>query len=171
MPVFCSFKERRSRFITRFIALLRAYDVLHDLLPVSFPCSEPTTFYNSEGQWKPLLPAYNILQQWRTVKTLVASLQHFTQFIARFIPLLGSYTGLRWCVDCKQSAAQERKKREKPLPRSYTVLCRFIYPNLSVRSKKVHGFFTVFSLFRTENCGLFCVFPTVFFPPRQERTR
>jgi hypothetical protein len=39
---------------------------------------------------------------------------------------------------------------------------------LSVRLKKVHGFYTVFSLFRTENCGLFCVFPTVFFPPRQD---
>jgi hypothetical protein len=80
----------------------------------------------------------------RTVKTLVANLQHFTQFIARFIPLLRSYTVLRWCVDCKQSAAQERKKREKPLPRSYTVLCRFIYPNLSVRLKKVHGFYKGF---------------------------
>jgi hypothetical protein len=43
-----------------------------------------------------------------------------------------------------------------------------MYPNLSVRLKKVHGFYTVFSLFRTENCGLFCVFPTVFFPPRQD---
>jgi hypothetical protein len=47
----------------------------------------------------------------------------------------------------------------------------FIYPNLSVQLKKVHGFYTFFSLFRTENCGLFCVFSTIFFPPRQERTR
>jgi hypothetical protein len=44
-PFFVFFKESRSRFITRFIPLLRAYDVLHDLLPVSFPCCEPTTFY------------------------------------------------------------------------------------------------------------------------------
>jgi hypothetical protein len=38
----------------------------------------------------------------------------------------------------------------------------------SIRLKKVHGFYTVFSLFRTENCGLFCVFSTVSFPPRQD---
>jgi hypothetical protein len=45
-----------------------------------------------------------------------------------------------------------------------------IYPNLGIRLKKVHGFYTVFSLFRIENCGLFCIFPTVFFPPHKERT-
>jgi hypothetical protein len=42
---------------------------------------------------------------------------------------------------------------------------------LTVRLKKVHGFYTVFSLFlsfRAENGGLICVFPTVFFPPRQD---
>jgi hypothetical protein len=31
-----------------------------------------------------------------------------------------------------------------------------------------HTRHTVFSLFRTENCGVFCVFHTVFFPPRQD---
>jgi hypothetical protein len=32
------------------------------------------------------------------------------------------------------------------------------YHDLSVRLKK----YTVFSLFRTENCGVFCIFHTVF---------
>jgi hypothetical protein len=41
-------------------------------------------------------------------------------------------------------------------------------PNLSVRLRKVYGFYTVLSLFRTENCGLCCVFSTVFFPPSQD---
>jgi hypothetical protein len=34
--------------------------------------------------------------------------------------------------------------------------------------KKSLRFYTVFSLFRTENCGLFCFFFTFFFPPRQD---
>jgi hypothetical protein len=115
------------RFIARLIPLLRdfvrekcrkrVYDpmpVLHDLLPVSFPFCDllskkekkPTTF----------LPVKDSdLLSLKEQKTLDVSLQHFTQFIARFIPLLRSFTVLRWCVDCKQSAAQERKKREKTL--------------------------------------------------------
>jgi hypothetical protein len=82
---------RFTRFITRFIPLLRA-------------CNIFTTVKDSE-----------FLSFEKEQKTLAASLRHFTQFIARFIPFLRSYTVLRWCVDCKQSAAQERKKREKPI--------------------------------------------------------
>jgi hypothetical protein len=36
------------------------------------------------------------------------------------------------------------------------------YPTRRVRVKKVLGFRTVFSLFRTENGGFFCVFPRFF---------
>jgi hypothetical protein len=68
-------------------------------------------------------------------------------------------------VQCERSEAHERKKRENPLPRAYTVLCRFISPNLSVGLRKVYGFYTVFSLFRIENCGFFCVFSSFFFRP------
>jgi hypothetical protein len=68
-------------------------------------------------------------------------------------------------VQCERSEAHERKKRENPLPRAYTVLCRFISPNLSVGLRKAYGFYTVFSLFRTENCGFFCVFSAFFFRP------
>jgi hypothetical protein len=55
--------------------LLPAYTILHGLLPVSFPCCDPTTFYHNEGQRK----------------TLAASLHNFARLIARFIPLLRSY--------------------------------------------------------------------------------
>jgi hypothetical protein len=41
----------------------------------------------------------------------------------------------------------------------------------SMKYSKSTRFCTVFSLFHTENCVFFCVFPKVFFPPRQERTR
>jgi hypothetical protein len=83
--------------------LLRAYDILR----------QPTTVKASE---KPLPGAYNILQWWRTVKTLAASLHHSTWFIARFIPLL----------------------------RAYTVLCRFIHSYLSVRLRFLYPVFSPF---------------------------
>jgi hypothetical protein len=62
--------------------LLPADTILHGLLPISFPCRQPTSFYNSEGQL-----------------TLAASLHHL-----------------------------------------YTVNCPIIYLDLSVNLKKVHGF-------------------------------
>jgi hypothetical protein len=95
---------------------------------VKNPGCRPTTLLQ---QWRiakyPSCQPTTFLQQWRVVNTLAASLRHFTQLNARFIPLLRSYTALRWCVDCKRSEAQERKKREEPLHRAYTDLCRFIY--------------------------------------------
>jgi hypothetical protein len=66
-------------------------------------------------------------------------------------------------VQCERSEDHERKKREKPLPRSYTVLCRFIYPNLSVRLRKVYGFIR-FSLFFALKTAVFSAFSHGFFP-------
>jgi hypothetical protein len=134
------------------------------------PCCQPTPFLQ---QWRtvktlaaslhhfydienPSCQPTTFLQHWRTVKTLAASLHHFTRFIAHFIPLPPAYTILqqwRTLNPCCQ-----------PTP-FYTVYCPIIYLDLNVRLKR----YTVFSLFR--NCGFFCVFHTVFFPPRQERTR
>jgi hypothetical protein len=97
----------------------------HALLPVSFPCCEPTTFYTI----------------YYPFHFLAASLRRFK------------------AVQCEHSEAHEREKRKRNPCRD------------PIRLKKVHGFYTVFSLFHTENCGLFSVYPTFFFPPRQERTR
>jgi hypothetical protein len=62
-------------------------------------------------------------------------------------------------LEAKRGSGQ--KEVREACPRAYTVWC----PNLSVRLKK----FAVFSLFRTENWWFFCVFHTVFYPPREER--
>jgi hypothetical protein len=128
------------------------------------PCCEISSEQSVEKECMTLCPFFVLLKK-EDQALLPVSLPccEPTTFYTIYYPF-HSLAGILY--GCKQSAAQERKKREKPLPRSYTVLCRFIYPNLSVRLKKVHGFYTVFSLFRTENCGLFCVFPTVFSPPR-----
>jgi hypothetical protein len=60
------------------------------------PCCEPTTF----------------LQQGRTVKTLAASLRHFTRFIARFIPLPRSirFYAVVWTAS-KAQLREERRER------------------------------------------------------------
>jgi hypothetical protein len=69
---------------------------------------------------------------------------------------------MRLCGRQAKRSSGKKDERE-PLPRAYTVLCRFIYPNLSVRLSFLHGFYPVFSLFRTENCEFFCGFSTIFF--------
>jgi hypothetical protein len=132
------------------------------------PCCEISSEQSVEKECIALCPFYTIYYPFHC---LAARLR-------RFMP-----------VQCERSEAHEREKRERnpcreptkfyasdntPLRssrRSRDAGFPIIYPNLSVRLKKVHGFYTVFSLFRTENCGIFCVFPTVFLPPRQERTR
>jgi hypothetical protein len=102
------------------------------------PCRERTTFYNSERQWKPLPRAYDILQQWRTVKTLAARLRHFTPLIASFVPLLRPYDVLCSC---------EAKQRSVSTGFSGPPLVlRFIsglYP-LSLSHWKLRGFLDLF---------------------------
>jgi hypothetical protein len=54
-------------------------------------------------------------------------------------------------------------------PKIQDLRCRAVYPYLTAsRQKKVHGFNTIFSFFRTENS---MIFPRFFFPSHQERTR
>jgi hypothetical protein len=58
--------------------------------------------------------------------------------LRRFKPVCG--------LQAKRSSG--KKEEREPLPRSYTVLCRFIYPwDLSVRLKKYTVFIRVFSVF------------------------
>jgi hypothetical protein len=99
-------------------------------------------------------PAYNILHQPTTVKTLAASLRDFTQFIARFIPLLRSYTVLRWCVDSKRSEAHERKKRANSC-RDPIRFSAVLYTLTLASGKRTDVF--IFH-FRTEYCRFYCVF-------------
>jgi hypothetical protein len=54
MPVFCSFKERRSRFITRLIPLLRDFE--------RAKCQK-RVYGQFIARFIPLLRAYDVLQQ------------------------------------------------------------------------------------------------------------
>jgi hypothetical protein len=73
-----------------------------------------------------------LLQQCRTVKTLVASLHHFTRFIAPFNSFAASQYHFTTVQDSENPCCQ-------PTP-FYTVYCPIIYLDLSIRLKKVNGF-------------------------------
>jgi hypothetical protein len=55
-----SARKRRCAMIETLAASLRHFTTVKDS---ENPCCEPTTFYNREGQWKPLLPAYDVLRR------------------------------------------------------------------------------------------------------------
>jgi hypothetical protein len=101
-------------------------------------------FYNSEGQWKPLLLAYTIFT---TVKTLAASLRHFYNSEGQWKPLLPAYTILHGLLPisflCRQPTPFYISEGHLTLAASLHHFTRFIarlYLDLSVRLKKVHDF-------------------------------
>jgi hypothetical protein len=95
---------RFTRFITRFIPLLRAYNI--------FTTVKDSEFLSFKKEQKPLLPAYDILRSLLPVSFPSCDPIRF-------------YAGV-WTA----SKAQLRKERRERNP-SYSVLCRFIYPNLN----------------------------------------
>jgi hypothetical protein len=129
------------------------------------PCGQPTPFLQ---QWRtvktlaaslhhfydienPSCQPTTFLQHWRTVKTLAASLHHFTRFIAHFIPLPPAYTILQQWRTLNPCC--------QPTP-FYTVYCPIIYLDLSVRFKIVHGFLS----FSHWKLRIFLRFSHGFFP-------
>jgi hypothetical protein len=77
------------------------------------PCCQPTTFYTSLQQWKPLLPAYDILRS-LLPDSLAAILYGFKLVCG---------------LQAKRSSG--KKGERESLVAMFS--CRFIYPNLSVR--------------------------------------
>ena len=114
---------------------------------------KPTTFYNSEGQWKPLPRAYDILHgllpvsfPCRNPTRLYAGVCTASDFFRR-----------------KNKARLGQKEEREPLPRSYTVLCRFINSNLSVRLKKYTVFIRFSLFFALKTVGFSAFFPRFSF--------
>jgi hypothetical protein len=161
--------EKECMTLCPFFVLLKKED--HALLPVSLPCCEPTTFYTIYYPFHSLAASQRCFTTVRDSENPCCQPTTFYAVYCPFHSLAAILYGFTLVCGLQAKRSSGKKEERETLPRSYTVLCRFIYPNLSVRLKKVHVFYTVFSLFRTEICGLFCVFPAVFFPPRQERTR
>jgi hypothetical protein len=142
-------------------SLLPAYTILQLWRIVKNPSRQPTPFLQhwkdsekpllpaytiftrSIARFVPLLPAYDILCRWRTVKTLAASLGRFTRFFAPFHSLAASlhrfYNSEKPLPPAYTILTTVKDPCRQPTP-FYTVYCPIIYLDLSIRLKKVHGF-------------------------------
>jgi hypothetical protein len=125
--------------------------------------------YDSEGQWKPLPRAYDVIHGWMPVSfPCRESIRFYTVYCPFHFLAVILYGFTRFSAS---AAKLMREKRERePLSRSRTVLCRFIYPNLSIRLKK-YTFFIHFSLFFALKTAVYSAFFPRFFSHRVKNVR